>query len=151
MLYSFLNESFGRELIGASAFDSKRKVYNNIISKFPDPKSLSKHLQLMANNETDPNDKQDLINLSSECFKLNKKQYPSFVKKICGNNKIWGIAGLSVGLSSIGGALGYVSGRTHCSYSDNKILNMMANDFNTQRKIDVINKIKNKVNNYEKI
>ena len=145
-MYSFLSENIGRQLIGASQFDSRKDVVQDILEKYPTPKSLAIQLKSLSNQETDPKNKQRLLNLAIKCSKIKKDKYPKFVKSICGYSKIWGIAGLSVGMSGIGGALGYVSGSSK-HYSDNKTLNMMSGDFNTQRKMDIIKNITNKINN----
>ena len=46
--YSFLCESIGRNLVGASRFSSRKSVAQTIMQRYPQPQMLANKLQQMA-------------------------------------------------------------------------------------------------------
>lgn len=104
--YSFLNESIGRELVGASRFTSRKKVAEQILSLYPQPDMLAEKLQSMA-EETFGKEKQQLLDLSLKCRGCTSETYPKFVNSITGFSALWKYLGIGVGSIAAATAANY--------------------------------------------
>lgn len=93
--YSFLSESIGRNLVGASRFSSRKSVAQTIMQQYPQPQMLANKLQQMA-EASYGKEKETLLNLSLECRGMDMNTYPAFAAKISGFSGIWKYIGIGV-------------------------------------------------------
>ncbi len=105
--YSFLQESVGRNLVGASRFSSRKSVASIIMQQYPNPQMLADKLQQMS-QQTYGKERQQLMNLSLKCRGLDMNSYPSFAKKISGFSGIWKIAGTTAAIAGTAAATKYL-------------------------------------------
>ena len=119
--YSFLFESIGRNLVGASRFSSRKSVAQTIMQQYPQPQMLADKLQQMA-EASYGKEKETLLNLSLKCRGLDMNSYPAFAKQISGFSSIW---------KYIGGAAATAGAAAGIKYLANK-----ANDYVTQQNPD---------------
>ena len=104
--YNFLQESIGRDLVGASRFASRKSVTASIIQQYPDPQALADKLQQMA-EQSYGKEKETILNLSLQCRGLDQSQYPKFVNKISGFSKIWKYIGIGAATAGAVAAANY--------------------------------------------
>lgn len=109
--YSFLNESIGRDLVGASRFSSRKSVAQTIMQQYPQPQMLADRLFQMSQN-TFGKDRETLINLSLKCRGLDMDKYPSFAKQISGFSKIWKYIGVGAATAGAAAATNYLINKT---------------------------------------
>lgn len=109
--YSFLQESVGRDLIGASRFSSRKSVASAIMQQYPNPQMLADRLQQMS-QQTYGKERENLMNLSLKCRGLDMNSYPSFAKKISGFSGIWKIAGTTAAIAGTAAAANYLVNKT---------------------------------------
>lgn len=108
--YSFLYESVGRDLVGASRFTSRKNVANIILQKYPQPNLLADKLQEMA-QDSYGKERQTLLDLSLKCRGLDMKSYPTFAKQISGFSSIWKYIGGAAATAGVAAGVNYLANK----------------------------------------
>jgi hypothetical protein len=83
-----IKESYGRDLVGAGRFESRKNVVAKIMKKYPTPQSLAIGLEKLA-SKLDGKAKAKVLQLSQAAAGTSAKDYPAFVQKIAGLSKLW--------------------------------------------------------------
>ena len=109
--YSFLQESIGRDIVGASKFSSRKSVASTILQQYPNPQMLADKLQQMS-QQTYGKERQNLMNLSLKCRGLDMNTYPSFAKKISGFSSIWKMIGIGATVAGTAATANYLMNKT---------------------------------------
>lgn len=109
--YSFLQESIGRDIVGASKFSSRKSVASTIMQQYPNPQMLADRLQQMS-QQTYGKEKQNLMNLSLKCRGLDMNSYPTFAKQISGFSSIWKMIGIGATVAGTAAATNYLMNKT---------------------------------------
>ena len=104
--YSFLCESIGRNLIGASKFTSRKNVASQILNQYPHPDMLASKLQQMG-EETFGNERQKLLDLSLKCRGCSGSDYIKFVNNLAGFSALWKYLGIGLGTIGTASAINY--------------------------------------------
>ena len=135
--YSFLSESVGRDLVGASSFSNRSTVVKQIISKYPTPQALAKALLEMAEATKDDKACAKIRELAEKCSKLDAMKYPAFVKKIAGLNKLWTIVGGTIAAAALTATTYWLAKKFSQAYQeDQKAVNMRKDDLDHRAKYE---------------